>query len=244
MMSGFGSKLRETRERLGVSLETAEAETKIRKLYLTAMEEENFTILPPQVYALGFVKRYASFLKLDPDALSREFKQIAYPVVMKEEVQVQPEKSYRSLRLARFPLKNIAFAVAFLLLAIWAGNYVVGYLSNNMNRPDQTQAPRVENEIPVKNPSTATPQTPSNNEKLKLQLKVKAGQSCWMLVRVDGEQKLAATFHDGQQQTFSANNTIYIKLGNAAAVDLFLNNKQIEPLGGPGQVVEKEFKKE
>src|SRR5665647_3827501 len=124
MMSGFGAKLRETRERQGISLETVETETKIRKLYLTAMEEENFTILPPQVYALGFVKQYANFLKLDPDALSREFKQIAYPVAMQEEVQALPKKSYKSLRLGRFPLKNIVFAAAFLLLVIWAGNYL------------------------------------------------------------------------------------------------------------------------
>jgi cytoskeleton protein RodZ len=243
MMSGFGAKLRETRERQGISLETVETETKIRKLYLTAMEEENFTILPPRVYTLGFVKQYANFLKLDPDALSREFKQIAYPVAMQEAVQALPKKSHKSLRLGRFPLKNIVFAAAFLLLVIWAGNYVVGYLNNNMNLPDQTQTPKVENKNPAQNPSTATPQTPSNNEKLKLQLKVKAGQSCWILVRVDGEQKLAATLQDGKQQTFTANDSIYIKLGNAAAVDLFLNDKQIEPLGGAGQVEEKEFKK-
>ncbi|HZK86937.1 MAG TPA: RodZ domain-containing protein [Syntrophomonas sp.] len=243
MMSGFGAKLRETRERQGISLETVETETKIRKLYLTAMEEENFTILPPQVYALGFVKRYANFLKLDPDALSREFKQIAYPVAMQEEVQALPKKSYKSLRLGRFPLKNIVFAAAFLLLVIWAGNYVVGYLNNNMNLPDQTQTPKVENKNPVQNPSTATLPTSSNNEQLKLRLKVKMGQSCWILVRVDGEQKLAATLQDGKQQTFTANDSIYIKLGNAAAVDIFLNDKQIEPLGGAGQVEEKEFKK-
>ena len=240
-MSGFGAKLREARENQGITLEAVEAETNIRKLYISAMEEENFAILPPQVYALGFVKQYADFLQLDADALSNEFKQIAYPVVLEEDVQLQPEKPHKSFNLSRLPLKNITLAVVFLLLVIWAGNYVVGYLSNNLNHPDQTNPTKVENT--AKNPSTSTPQTTPNNGQLKLQLKVKAGKSCWILVKVDGEKKLEATLGNGQQQTFTAKDSIYIRLGNAGAVDLFVNDKKIEPLGGLGQVAEKEFKK-
>lgn len=238
-MSGFGAKLREAREQQGISLETVETETKIRKLYLAAMEEENFSILPPQVYALGFVKRYAGFLKLDPDALSREFKKIAYPVAM-EEVQMQPLKPQIGLRLRRLPLKKFAAAAVFLVLVIWSGNYFAGYLSDYMNRPKPTQPPQVENKNPIQ-PSNPTPSTQETSDLLKVQLKAKAGQSCWILVKVDGEQKVQETLSDGQQQTFTARDSIFVRLGNAAAVDIFVNNKLIEPLGGAGEVMEKEF---
>lgn len=239
-MNGFGARLREARENQGFTLEAVEAETKIRKIYLSAMEEENFAILPPKVYALGFVKRYANFLKLDADALSQEFKDIAYPVAFEENVQVQPEKFHKEFSLRRLPLKNIIFAAVFLLLVIWAGNYIVGYLSSNMNRPNQTNIPKSENS--AKNPSATSPKTIRNNNQLKLQLKIKAGQSCWTLVMVDGAKKLEATLVDGQQQTFTAKDSIYIRLGNAGAVNLYVNDKKIESLGGFGQVAEKEFK--
>jgi cytoskeleton protein RodZ len=240
-VSGFGAKLREARESQGLTLETVEKETQIRKLYLTALEEENFAILPPQVYSIGFVRRYASFLKLDANDLSQEFKHIAYPVVFEEKVQQQPEKSRQSLNLKRLPLKNIILAAVFLLLVIWAGNYIVGYFGNNMSRPNPTNIPKVQN--PAKNPSTSIPQKNTANSQLKLQLKVKTGQSCWILVKTDGEKKLEAILSDGQQHTFTADDNIYIKLGNAGAVDLYLNNKKIESLGGLGEVAEKEFKK-
>ncbi len=61
-MDGFGERLRATREWLGITLDEVEAETKIRKLYIEALENENFAILPPQVYAIGFVKQYARVL--------------------------------------------------------------------------------------------------------------------------------------------------------------------------------------
>ena len=47
----------ERRESLGLTLEHIEEETKIRKLYLDAIEKERFNILPPRVYATGFVKK-------------------------------------------------------------------------------------------------------------------------------------------------------------------------------------------
>lgn len=59
---GVGQRLKEERLRQGLSLEEIEEETKIRKYYLQALEEENFQVLPPQVYATGFVKDMPNFL--------------------------------------------------------------------------------------------------------------------------------------------------------------------------------------
>ena len=70
----IGEKLKEERVRLGYSLEEVEEETKIRKYYLEAIENENFAVLPPKVYAVGFVKRYAKFLGLDEQEFANEFK--------------------------------------------------------------------------------------------------------------------------------------------------------------------------
>jgi cytoskeleton protein RodZ len=75
---GVGQKLQDERLRQGLSLEEIEEETKIRKYYLEALEQENYDVLPPQVYATGFVRKYAKILGLNEDEYSREFKQQAY----------------------------------------------------------------------------------------------------------------------------------------------------------------------
>lgn len=238
-MSGFGARLREKRESQGITLEQVEAETKIRKLYVEALENENFSILPPQVYAVGFVRRYAKMLNLDGDALSKEFKQLAYPEVIEEFVQEKPVKEKRKLNLPSLPYKNMALAIVFLLLVIWAGNLFADYLGNRVKNSEPTNPAKVG----IKNPPEVVPPIKSETDQIKLQIKVKPGMQCWIRVLADGQNKLEKILQGGQEQTFSANESINIKLGNAGAVDIIVNDKPIESLGKIGQVAEKEFKK-
>ncbi|MHB1296374.1 MAG: helix-turn-helix domain-containing protein [Anaerolineae bacterium] len=68
-MGELGTRLREAREALGLSLEQAEDLTRIRRVFLQALEEERFADLPGDVYVRGFVRNYAQALKLDADEL-------------------------------------------------------------------------------------------------------------------------------------------------------------------------------
>jgi transcriptional regulator with XRE-family HTH domain len=238
-LSGFGDRLRETRESYGITLEQVEAETKIRKLYVEALENENFSILPPQVYVIGFVRRYAKMLNLDGDALSKEFKQLAYPEVIEEYVQAKPVKVKRELNLPQLPYRNIALAAVFLILAIWAGSIFADYLGNRV----QNTEPKPPVNVGEKNPPQVVQPGKTETEQIKLQIKVKPDMKCWVRVLADGENKLETILAGGQEQTFTAEQSIYIKLGNAGAVDIIVDDKPIEPLGEIGQVVEKEFTK-
>jgi len=236
-MAGFGERLREARLRQGYTIEQVEEETKIRKLYLNALEEENFSILPPQVYAQGFVKRYARFLNMDIEELSREFKELAYANQEVEDLEQIPLQPPKESILNKIPVRNIMIAAVFLIIAIWAGNYLVGYIASQISQ-DNTPKPSVVD----KNTNKPAPATPQVRDTIKMLVKVKPQQKCWMQVRVDGEEKFAGVLVNGQQQAYESKNSIYIKAGNAAAVDIFIDDKQIAPIGAPGEVVEKEFK--
>jgi transcriptional regulator with XRE-family HTH domain len=69
----LGEVLRKRREELGVSLEDVQAATKIRKRYLQAIEEGDWSVLPGDVYARGFVRAYADYLGLNGTALLEEY---------------------------------------------------------------------------------------------------------------------------------------------------------------------------
>src|SRR5689334_3543842 len=60
-----GPILREARLRKGVSLMEAQQATKIRQSFLAALEEDDYSILPPPVYVRGFIKNYSTYLGLD-----------------------------------------------------------------------------------------------------------------------------------------------------------------------------------
>lgn len=64
-MAGFGETLRQARAHKNVTLREAEAETRINRHYLAALEDEEFGVLPPPIYSRGIVRKYADYLGLD-----------------------------------------------------------------------------------------------------------------------------------------------------------------------------------
>ncbi len=79
-MIEIGQLLRQTRESLGLSLADVEAETRIRQKYLSALESGDWDELPSTVTARGFLRRYASFLGLNPDELMAQIPKEALAV--------------------------------------------------------------------------------------------------------------------------------------------------------------------
>lgn len=75
----LGEWLRQRREELGISLQQAEAETRIRARYLEALEKEEFQALPDPVVGRGFLRNYAAYLGLDPKEASDRYSQRVAP---------------------------------------------------------------------------------------------------------------------------------------------------------------------
>ena len=65
-MSVFGDTLRQARVSKGVTLREAEQATRINRHHLSALEEEDFAVLPPLIYQRGIVRNYSAYLDLDP----------------------------------------------------------------------------------------------------------------------------------------------------------------------------------
>lgn len=64
-MANFGEELRQERESRGVALETISEKTKVITRYLTALENENFALLPGGILSKGIVRGYARTVGLD-----------------------------------------------------------------------------------------------------------------------------------------------------------------------------------
>lgn len=64
-MATFGETLRQARAHKNVTLREAEAETRINRHHLAALEDEDFEAMPPKIYSRGIVRKYADYLGLD-----------------------------------------------------------------------------------------------------------------------------------------------------------------------------------
>lgn len=69
-----GQTLRLARERLGWALPDVAAHLRIGTAYLQALEDGRLDRTPGMVYALGYVRSYASLLGLDPADMARRFR--------------------------------------------------------------------------------------------------------------------------------------------------------------------------
>ena len=72
-MSEFGRLLREARTARELSLADVESVTRIRQKYLEALESGDFSSLPRGAVARGFLRTYATFLRLDADEMLRQY---------------------------------------------------------------------------------------------------------------------------------------------------------------------------
>ena len=123
----LGEWLRQRREELGISLEQAEADTRIRRCYLEALESEKFDALPDAVVGRGFLRNYAVYLELDPKAASDRYSESVAPP-QPESLAVEgptpfTEEPFRPVALHQMPGRRsrwvwIAGAVLILVAAL------------------------------------------------------------------------------------------------------------------------------
>src|SRR5215510_10677238 len=71
--SGFGQRLRDARERRGVSLRQIANATKISAGVLEGLERNDISRLPGGIFGRGFVRSFASEVGLDPEMAIRQF---------------------------------------------------------------------------------------------------------------------------------------------------------------------------
>ncbi len=72
LLQKFSSELKEVREKKEISIEQIFNKTRIDKKYLTAIEENNFDIMP-NVYIRAFIKEYAKTIGLNSDEVLDKF---------------------------------------------------------------------------------------------------------------------------------------------------------------------------
>lgn len=130
-MSSFGETLRRERELRQISLREIAEATKINLRYLDALERDDFRHLPGGVFNKGFVRAYAQFIGIDPEAMvtayleedGRQQARAARATGATHSVTetVEPPRSTG----ARFWLA--ALVIILLLVALGAGLTALGY---------------------------------------------------------------------------------------------------------------------
>ncbi len=60
---------------------------------------------------------------------------------------------------------------------------------------------------------------------------------CWAEVRVDGKVVVRGLFPKGAKRDFAGGGTFTLTLGNAGVVEVAVDGRSLDPIGGEGEVV-------
>ncbi len=121
-MSKLGEILRSQREKKGITLDQAAADTRIREKFLKALEDGDYQALPGAVYTRGFLRNYAEYLDLDQEELVVLFHQ------ERGLIAAEPARTFEPMR----PImrRSLIFTPAVLVPVVVLAGIVlfVGYL--------------------------------------------------------------------------------------------------------------------
>lgn len=250
MATGIGETLVAARRQQGVSLSDAAAETRVRESYLAALEAEDFAALGGDVYVKGFLRSYARFLRLDPEPLiatyraHHEHHDDISPLAQKPVARVPSDRN---------PVPVIVAGVVVLLVAVFA---LIGWLGGNNEDPAEEIGA---NPAPVENEPTAAPTTAPTVEPTSapteetsegptevlaaegVKMRLKLSGTSWMRVTVDGVVEVEGEQAEGTSLKFEADESITVRIGDASAVRVRVNGKDMGVLGGSGEVVDKTY---
>lgn len=253
----LGETLRQARLDRGLSTLDAARETRIRKAYLEALEEDNLAALPAPVYTRGFVRTYADYLGLDPQALVDLYQP---PVRREREPSPQLRPAVPRVAMPRMlPVRPVIIGV--LVVAAIVGLVVAWNVYQNMvaalREQDALHSPRSGSPtaltrqptpfpIVVASPSpTATPTsepTPAPTASPTpvadgILVVVRTSSPVYVEAAVDGKQVLAETLSAGAERTLPlGQDVVVMRVSKGNAVEVTLNGKRQEPSTTSGVV--------
>ncbi len=257
-MSELGDRLRAARESQGISLSQAAAETRILQRYLVALEEGDYKYLPGDVYARGFIRNYALYLKIPVEELIQLYR---YERGRTEPIVIRPAVVAPRIRGAVLP--NL-FGVFFVVLTIAGLGYLVlrgveflNVPANNSNAvatdatatiavvaatalPEEPTAPVAPTAVPVQlTTPTTVAVTPTLEAPIVLGIKIDDGQNpgSWINVKVDNKSVFQRVLKAGESLRYTAQRTVWVRAGNAYVVTVNVNGVDQRLSTTPGDVV-------
>ena len=265
----LGQQLRARREMLSLTYEEIEQHTRVRAAFLRALELGSLEELPSPVQTRGILANYAAFLDLDVDAILLRFADGLQARHCEQKPHWQPPRTRPTMTvhtslpplrsfIASDLLFGVGVAVVLLLFAVWGISRVMSVRTSTQigaTAPPiaevlaSTPASAVAQEvtlIPAQDtPQVSTIEPAAGSEVAPLeagvavQIQLLSSERTYMRVTVDGKVSFDGRTELGKDYTYQAASQVEILAGNAAALRVAFNGRDMGLMGSFGEVVDR-----
>src|SRR5438876_4911113 len=250
-IGGFGAKLRDARERRGVSLRQIANATKISVGQLEALERNDISRLPGGLFGRAFVRSYAIEVGLDPESTIQEFiaqfpndsVTAGHPSSDRVEDHEAVESDQKTAGTFLW-LAVISVPIAIALMYFTASGR--GQAARPAEKSTATAAappkppepepsrttPEPAGEVPPKTDTKSAAEVPPKAEAPppaaeaptdRLSVAVAAKRPCWVSATVDGQKRIERLLQPGDHETMDVRREMVITAGDATAIALTFN---------------------
>ncbi len=262
-MTSFGEYLKRERELREISLREVSDETKVSYRYLEALEEDNRSRLPAEVFIKGFIRSYAGYIGLDPDEAILRYQEHQKTVEISGDVKrISPDDhpsevgEKEKAGLGKF---LIVLVIGALLIALGYGYWKrsgetppgQSIIQNEEEEAVPEQIDEVEEEPQkIQEPVEVAPQktvpTPAEEPAATgepepalapIDITLSALERTWLALDIDGREHYDITLQADEKIHFRMEETIRLTVGNAGGLVILYEGRTFGPLGEPGQVV-------
>ncbi|MBN2002611.1 MAG: helix-turn-helix domain-containing protein [Anaerolineae bacterium] len=259
MNDGLGLWLRRARENQQLSLPDVEKALRIRRRYLQALEVGDYTALPGEIQARGFLRNYARFLHLPvEEALARYDAELqGHPVqprsrpVLVEAHSNSPgrptvfapppseaeEVAQVSSGVPRSLFMILIAVIAFFVLVVIGSFIALQFLGGESG--DVTPSLAATSDMPSETAPAGTlvPTAFPVVGDGKVRVRLVAKEHAWVSVSADDEIIFQGIATPEQVLEAAAGEILIVSTGNGGAFQISVNGGELEDLGAPGEVV-------
>ncbi len=248
-MSNTGQILAKERIRQGKAVSEVVEATHIREDFIKAIEAGRIEKLPGRDYVKYFIKDYAEYLGLDPHPLlgsmqimTKEDVSSKVPLVILSSFERKRRQKLRRLMFGLISLITVLFLIG---IANWKWADRPGpKLSVSSKSPSNVVTKKESPKQPPKeSPKESSPveqelvQPPSE---VTIKLWVDK-QPSWIWVKADNTVIYQGTLAPGNYKEWNGKEKVELKVGNAGAVRVEVNNENLGVLGKDQEVVKRIF---
>jgi cytoskeletal protein RodZ len=256
-VSALGEEFRSAREARGLSLSDVAERLHIRSVYLAAIEDEDWHVIGAPVYVRGFMRTYARFLGLDPEAAVATFA-ATLPAGTPAATAPRPAQTTPAEKKAAAERSSPSLAAILSIVVAVLAVLFVGYEFYQYRAGVPASAPVADASLPPDADAAATPAPPDDADasagglaavpplatpappKPRRGLSLRVTETSWLQVTVDGKVVFEGTLPAGAAKSFTGK-TADVRVGNAGGVRIAVNGHTLAPLGASGDVVERSF---
>lgn len=225
-MNGPGTILQQARKKKKFSLDKVHKLTKIKTEYLEALENNNVSTFPAELYYKNFLKTYAKFLSLDSVEILKLYEQAKKEE--QEDLFKQNNIDIIENKFIDFCKTNIKIIITVASVIIILIFFIILVLSYNKESNEQL----IKEEIKV---SSQTATTPIGNEQKKITeqtLHVTAIQDTWLKIVSDNRTVFEGILQKDHYFKSKSINEFNVKIGNVDTVTVLFNDMPVDIVKG------------